>query len=202
MYKAILLDLGKVVIPFDLGRGYAALEPHSPYPPEELRQRIASAGIVDRFETGQLSSREFVARFSSLLGIDVGYERFCELWSSIFLPGPLVPESLLAGLRRRYRLLALSNTNAIHFEMVRRRYPVLRHFHDFVLSHEVGAAKPDPKIYQAAIDRAGCRPQECFFTDDSAPFVEAARRLGLDAVGFESAAQLERELDARGIEWR
>jgi FMN phosphatase YigB (HAD superfamily) len=36
---------------------------------------------------------------------------------------------MIEGLARRYRLVMVSNTNAIHFEMVERRYPVLRHFH-------------------------------------------------------------------------
>jgi HAD superfamily hydrolase (TIGR01509 family) len=61
--------------------------------------------------------------------------------------------------------------------------------------------KPQPEIYQAAIECAGCRPEECFYTDDIPEFIEAAKRLGIDAVQFESAAQLERELARRHIQW-
>jgi HAD superfamily hydrolase (TIGR01509 family) len=59
-------------------------------------------------------------------------------------------------------------------------------------------AKPSSKIYEAAIARAGCSPEECFFTDDLAVNVEAARKHGMDAVQFHSAAQIEAELRARG----
>ena len=59
--------------------------------------------------------------------------------------------------------------------------------------------KPDPKIFEDAIAHAGCAAAECFFTDDLAPNVEAARTHGIDAVQFESAAQLEGELQARGL---
>jgi glucose-1-phosphatase len=166
-----------------------------------MRGRLASSGIVRRFESGQVSPEDFVAQFSAALGIEVEYGRFCELWSSIFLPELLVPEALVEGLGRRYRLLLLSNTNAIHFAMVRERYPILRHFHDSVLSYEVGAMKPDARMYRAAIERAGCRAGECFYTDDMAEYVEAGRELGLDAVQFESSGQLEGELEKRGIEW-
>jgi putative hydrolase of the HAD superfamily len=96
-------------------------------------------------------------------------------------------------------LLALSNTNSIHFAMLKDAYPLLRHFHDFVLSYEVGAAKPDAKIYREAIARAQCRPEECFFTDDMAVNIEAACEHGMDAVQFLSAEQLDRELRARGL---
>jgi glucose-1-phosphatase len=201
LIKTVIFDLGKVIVPFELERGYAALQPHCNLPVEEVRRRIVAAGIVGPFEEGRIAPRDFVRRFSDALGLDVEYDRFCELWSTIFLPDPLVPEALVEGLSRRYRLLLLSNTNAIHFEMIRRTYPLLRHFHEFVLSYEVGAMKPDPRIYQAAIERAGCLPGECFFTDDMAPFVEGARRAGIDAVQFQSAAQIERELSARGIDW-
>ncbi len=68
-----------------------------------------------------------------------------------------------------------------------------------MLSHEVKAAKPEAKIYQEAIVRAQCDPEECFFTDDLAVNVEAARTHGMDAVQFFSAEQLERELQARGL---
>jgi putative hydrolase of the HAD superfamily len=95
-------------------------------------------------------------------------------------------------------VLALSNTNPIHFALLKEAYPLLRHFHGYVLSYEVGAAKPEAKIYRAAIARAQCNPEECFFTDDLAVNVEAARELGMDAVQFFSAEQLERELRARG----
>ena len=61
--------------------------------------------------------------------------------------------------------------------------------------------KPEPEIYQAAIARAGCRPEECFYTDDIARFVTAARSLGIDGVEFQSAAQLQGEMKARGIRW-
>jgi HAD superfamily hydrolase (TIGR01509 family) len=85
--------------------------------------------------------------------------------------------------------------------MVRESYPLLRHFHDFVLSHEVKAMKPSPAIYREAIARAQCPPGECFFTDDIAAYVEAARAEGIDAVQFTSLEQLEEDLRLRGVEW-
>ena len=201
MIKTVIFDLGKVLIPFDFSRGYRAMEKFCGYPAAEIPKRIAATDLVHRFETGLVEPRDFVEQLSRMLELRVGYEQFCEIWSSIFLPDTLVPETLLAGIGERYRLLVLSNTNALHFAMVRRNYPLLRHFHDLVLSYEVKAMKPSPAIYREAIARAGCRPDECFFTDDIPAYVEGARREGIDAVRFESCAQLERDLAARGIRW-
>jgi putative hydrolase of the HAD superfamily len=61
--------------------------------------------------------------------------------------------------------------------------------------------KPGREIYRRAIAAAGCRPEECFFTDDIPEFVEGARREGIDAVQFQSSAQIEDELRLRGVTW-
>ena len=201
MIKTVIFDLGKVLIPFDFSRGYRAMEQFCDYPAAEIPKRIAATDLVHRFETGLVEPRDFVEQLSRLLDLRATYEQFCEIWSSIFLPDTLVPESLLAGIGERYRLLVLSNTNAIHFDMVRQSYPMLRHFDDLVLSYEVKAMKPSPAIYREAIARAQCRPEECFYTDDIPAYVEGARREGIDAVQFESCTKLERDLAARGIRW-
>jgi glucose-1-phosphatase len=201
MHKALIFDLGKVLIHFDFRRGYSALESLCPYPAAEIPQRIAALDLVERFETGLVEPRDFVERLTRGLGLNVDYDRFCAIWNSIFTD-PLLPEEMLEGLAARYRLLLLSNTNAIHFEGIRRAYPLLRHFHGLILSYEVKAMKPHPAIFERAIGLAGCRPAECFYTDDIAAYVEAARQLGIDAVQFHSAAQIQAELAARGILWR
>jgi len=109
---------------------------------------------------------------------------------------------MVAGIKERYELVLLSNTNEMHFEMLQREYPILRHFDKRVLSHEVGAMKPSPVIYQRAIELAGCRPDECFFTDDIEAYVEGARQVGIDAVQFVSSAQLQEELAKRNVVWK
>ncbi len=200
MYRTLIFDLGKTLIPFDFGRGYAALERLCGVPAAEIPKRIG-ARLVNDFEAGLIEPDDFVGRFSRQLGLSLEYRRFCDIWSSIFLPEPFIPEELLRALKARYRLLLLSNTNAIHFRMLEETYPLLRQFDDMVLSYKVKALKPSPTIYREAIARSGCAAGECFYTDDIAAYVEAARREGIDAVQFHSRGQLEEEMRARGIEW-
>jgi len=202
MHRAIIFDLGKVLIDFDFQRAYRTLESLCPYPAAEIPKRLAATNLIERFETGLVEPRDFVEQFSGILDLPLDYDRFCRIWSGIFTV-TLIPESMLEGLAARYRLLLLSNTNALHFEMLRRNYgPMLGHFHHLILSYEVHAMKPRPEIFQAAVERAGCRPGECFYTDDIAAYIEAARQMGIDAVQFESSEQLERDLRQRGIAWQ
>lgn len=201
MIKTIIFDLGKVIVPFDFQRSYTKLSPLCGLSKEQIPERLRQTDLVQRFESGKIEPEDFVHEFSSALGIELQYAEFCDIWSSIFLPETLVTEDFVKALRERYRVLLLSNTNAIHFEMIEANYPILRHFDHKVLSYKVGAMKPEPAIYQEALRHAGCLPEECFFTDDIPQYVEGARRAGIDAVQFESAAQIQRELRARGVEW-
>ncbi len=198
IYKALIFDLGKVLVHFDFKRAYGQMASVCPHDPATIPRMLAGTGLAERFESGLLEPLEFYAELTKLLDFDVDFDRFCEIFGCIFAE-TLVPESLIEGLAARYRLVLLSNTNAIHFELVRRKYPILRHFHELVLSHEVKALKPQPEIYRAAIEKAGCRPEECFYTDDIAEFVEGGRRMGIDAVQFQGVEQLQRDLRARGI---
>jgi len=197
--KTVLFDLGNVIIPFDFKLAYARLAEHCGCKPEDVPARVRATGLVAPFERGEIAAQPFVRQFSAALELNLTYAEFCECWSGIFLGGTLLPEAWLEDLARRYRLLALSNTNPLHFEMVQKTYPLLRHFDDLILSYRVGAAKPEAKIYREAIARAGCSAEECFFIDDLAENVEAAREHGMEAVQFHSAGQLDRELRARGL---
>lgn len=199
MIKSVIFDLGRVIVPFDFKRAYVRLEPLCGLSASEISARIFPTGLVRRFESGQMEPGPFFEALSRALGLSVSYTEFCEIWMSIFLPETLIPEGLLQEIGSTHRLVLLSNTNEIHFEGIRANYPLLRHFDGFVLSYEVGAMKPEPAIYRRAIELARCRAEECFFTDDIAEYVEAAKGMGIDAVQFESAAQIRGELRRRGV---
>lgn len=201
MIKAVIFDLGRVIIPFDFQRAYAMIESRYGVPKAQILSRLAQTNLVQRFESGEIESRDFVRQISAHLNLDLTYDAFCEIWSSIFSPETLIPEEMLRGIARNYRLVLLSNTNAIHFEMIQERYPHIQHFHALVLSYKAGALKPLPLIYQKAIEAANCLPGECFFADDIQAYVEAACALGIDAVQFQSVAQVEAELHKRGVNW-
>jgi len=101
--KTILFDLGNVIIPFDFKRAYSRLQPLCNYPVTEISARMrTNTGLLRRFETGQISPEQFVEEFASALELRIDYDEFCAMWSSIFLPEPLIDESLLAKLGARH----------------------------------------------------------------------------------------------------
>lgn len=84
----------------------------------------------------------------------------------------------LARLQRRYRLTSLSNGNADLAVIGLGHY-----FEVSVAARDAGAAKPDPKIFQALLARTGlAAAQVVYVGDDPHADVEGARRAGLHAV--------------------
>ncbi len=200
--KAVLLDLGNVIVGLDMDRFYRAVALLCPFGFEEIPDRIRDAGLYEPYERGEILSDEFHHRFCEALQINgVAFDEFGRLWGDMFQPAPLLSSELLRGLSARYPLLLLSNTNELHFRWIRRHYPLLEHFRDYVLSYQVGAMKPSPEIYREAVRRAGCDPEECFFTDDVAENIAGARRVGIDAQLFAGEEQLQRQLAERGLRW-
>jgi FMN phosphatase YigB (HAD superfamily) len=201
MIKTIILDLGNVIVPLDFPAAYRAFAPRCGLAPAEIPKRLGATNLVPRLESGDLDPLGFYRQVSDLLGLSLNIEEFTAAWNTIFVKETFVPEPMLAALRERYRLLLLSNTNAIHIPFLRANYPLLRHFHHQILSHEVGALKPDAAIYQAALKHSVGAPEECFFTDDILKYVEGAREHGIQAEQFLGLEKLEIDLRSRGVTW-
>ena len=107
---------------------------------------------------------------------------------------------ILVELREKgYPLFGLSNFSTEKFPLVRQRYEFFDWFEDILLSAEVNLVKPDPRIYQALLNRIGREPSECILIDDSAPNIESALKFGMDGIHFSSPEQLKRELAEREI---
>ncbi len=195
---AITFDLGNVLVAVDhfrFCRPFAAL---AGLTPEAVYRAVFDSDLEPGYDTGHLSSEEFYRQVMERFRLNLPYPQFCHLWSDIFSPLEDM-EQTVARLAGRYPLYLLSNTNALHFQYIRERYPLLRHFRRFILSFEVGSRKPEPGIFQALIRQLGLPPAHCLYLDDKPPFVEAARTQGLMAWHFTTPADFHRRLTQYGL---
>jgi putative hydrolase of the HAD superfamily len=79
-----------------------------------------------------------------------------------------------------------------------RGYGYYEPFDPCLLSHEIGADKPNAEAYRILIERLDCQADEIVFIDDKRENVEAAQKEGIDAILFESHDQIVSELQKRG----
>ncbi|MEM8703471.1 MAG: HAD family phosphatase [Pseudomonadota bacterium] len=126
---------------------------------------------------------------------------YSERWHEM-VPGE-VPgvRSLLFELKSRGTpVYAITNFSSEKFVEAQARFPFLKSsFLDIVVSAEERLLKPDPQIYRVLFDRNALAPETCFFIDDSAANVDAARSVGMAAHHFQSAAALEEDLKRHGL---
>lgn len=176
----LLFDLGGVLVEFSGVQDLAAL----------LRGKFSESEILDRwgrcphseqFGLGKLSRLDFAVRFIRDWNIDLSPEDFLlefRSWSRRLFPGAT---ELLASLRSRYRLAALSNSNELHWERNSYDLGVTGLFEVAISSHQIGRCKPDPEMYRIALHRLGVSAGAVMFFDDVPANVKAASALGIRA---------------------
>ncbi len=197
----VLLDLGGVLIDVDYhatARSFRALG-HPDF--ERLYSKAQQDHLFDGFETGAISPAEFRDRIRQLLGPGLDDVAIDTGWNAML--GSVPPEriDLLHRLKQRYRLLLLSNTNAIHvpgFEAIVARENGITDlkglFHGVYYSCAIGLRKPDAAAFHHVLQQHEADPARTLFIDDSIQHVHGARAAGLRAEHLE----LEKE-DVLGL---
>ncbi|MFQ5814815.1 MAG: HAD-IA family hydrolase, partial [Anaerolineae bacterium] len=106
---------------------------------------------------------------------------------------------LVRRLRGRYRTGLLSNASDVLPRLMHERYGLNGLFDVEVISALVGLAKPNPAIYQLALERLGTAPEATVFVDDYEPNVASAATLGIRAIHFVGYETLILELQKQDV---
>ena len=197
--EVILYDLGNVILPFNHFQIAEKLCRFSQKKEFRDPSKVFSYlfdfenGAVNGYEVGNVSSSQFFQALKEFLQLSLSFEDFVPIWNDIFTENQEVSQTIRSQKGRR-KLGLLSNTNPLHFDYVLSKFPIVRVFDQWILSHEMGFKKPAMEIYQRAIEWASVEPQQILFIDDMKKHVEVAVSLGMQGVHFISAEQLREEL--------
>lgn len=201
--RFIYFDLGNVLLFFDHHLAARQMAEVAGIPAERVWQVVFESDLAPRYESGEVDDRAFYEAFCRATDTRPDFDALLLAGSDIFtLNVSIVP--VVAALRAAgYRLGILSNTSPAHWNYCTGgRYVILdREFDVHALSYEIGACKPDPKIYEAAAKLAGVPPEHIFFIDDVARNVAGAQAAGFDAVQYTATAALAAELRRRGLKF-
>ncbi|MEO8587930.1 MAG: HAD family phosphatase [Flavobacteriales bacterium] len=184
----LLLDLGGVLIDVDYHATTNAFKALGFADFETLYSKAKQDHLFDGFETGALSPAQFRDRIRQLHGTGITDERIDDCWNAMLGSIPAARIELIHRLKERYRVLLLSNTNAIHvpaFSAIVERengfvdFKAL--FHGAYYSCEIGLRKPNADAYEHVLREHGAAPGRTLFIDDSIQHVIGAREAGLQA---------------------
>ena len=198
----IYFDLGNVLALFDHETGCEQVSALTGVPIMKVRDIIFGAGLDVQYETGKISSRQFVDTFADQSNTRPDADEFLHAASNIFtLNREIVP--LITQLRAiSFPMGILSNTCEAHWHFLSHpRFAVINEcFEKCILSYESKSMKPDGKIYADAAALAQTAPDRILFVDDRDENVQGAINAGFDAHIFTSAGQVYRLLAERGIQ--
>jgi putative hydrolase of the HAD superfamily len=197
MIKTVFFDLGNVILFFDHQLMCRQVADFCHLPPEAILPLLHTQG--DAYERGAIDSRALHAHLSELSGKKLDFHGLMNAFSDIFQPN-VAMVSIVKSLKRQHiPLYLLSNTCEAHFDFAYTHFPLLHLFDGYILSYEVNARKPEDKIFEAALSKASCAKEECFYIDDVPEYVDAARKLKIDAEVYTHPELLLTQLNARGL---
>jgi glucose-1-phosphatase len=197
--RAVIFDIGRVLIRLDLARAMTGLAFGTSLSPQELWLAIEKDPRWKDWQEGRVSARDWYLHLKQRFGGPATFEQFAEAWNLVLDPVPILGSELFARLSENYRLALLSNTDPIHVAYIESRYDFLSYFPVRIYSCAIGAAKPNPLIYREALRACRVRAEEAVYIDDIAAYVEAAQKLGMNGIQFQSSEQLSLALQRLGL---
>ncbi len=192
--RIVFFDFGNVLSTFNYDLFLDQIAPGASMTREELGSSFNSASgelykLRIAFESGWLRPTDFFRHFCKNIGREnIDYGAFAKAWTDIFTDVAGVSE-LWARARPDVTPGLISNTNAMHYDRYMCGHPFIhrniapqRRF----LSYKVGVMKPDPSIFQTALDQTDTAEREALLVDDLNANCDSFRALGGQAIKWDA----------------
>lgn len=200
--KTIWFDLGNVILFFDMGVAFRKLLPYTGFSLADIKRYFARHSEIEaEVDCGRIRARDLYRKLKRDLKLrGLSFKRFKDIWNNIFCRNKETIAIIKKLKRNGYRLVLISNTNRLHYDFIKERYRVVDYFDRHILSFRLKVRKPKAEIYLKALLVSRAKPGEIFYTDDRSELIrQAARKHGVHAHIFRSAAGLRRELLKKGV---
>ena len=113
-----------------------------------------------------------------------------EIKKTVWILNKLIPQ---------FKVFALTNWSAETFPVALKKFSFLHSFRDIIVSGKEKLIKPDPKIFQLAIDRFKIKASETIFIDDNINNIISAKKIGFITHHFKNPKKLITDLNKKRI---
>ncbi len=195
----VVFDLGKVLVDFDYTVAGRRIAAQSDISAGEVQAFLDHSPLLVRYETGLMTRQEFFEEVRKTTGFRGNIGEFSEFFADIFTEIP--PMIVLHAMLRQKRIptYIFSNTNDLAITHIRRRFPFFGNFDGYILSYEVGAMKPDVKIYSALERLTGLRGSYLLYLDDRPENIAVGTARGWQTILHETPEKSRAALQAFGL---
>ena len=181
----LIFDFGGVLINLDINQCIFNFKQLGLKNFEQYLNNFAQSGFFMKLEKGQISAEEFRNEIRKLSENPLTDAQIDEAWCSFLLEIPSAKLKMLLELRKKFRVILLSNTNIIHFPDSEKKLflktgkNMSDYFDRCYLSYEMKMAKPDKEIFVNILATENVQANECLFLDDGIKNTEQAQKLGM-----------------------
>lgn len=195
--STLIVDFGGVLINLNLQQCIDNMRLLGVRDIENFLNNYHQQGFFMRFEKGEITAAEFRDEIRKLSPNSLTDEQIDAAWMSFLVDIPSEKLDILFELRKRFRIVMLSNTNSIHFpvaSVANFNYAgrsIDDYFDDYYLSYKMGMAKPDKAIFELLVQSENVLPSQCLFLDDGPQNIEIASFLGFQTYQVDPAESLQ-----------
>jgi putative hydrolase of the HAD superfamily len=202
--KCIIFDLGDVIVDLDFSRFFNEVITPSPLNKPKTPIMLEFFRQSDTYHQGKITDKEFYNQACELLQIcELDQKGFFDAFNSILAGLNTEVVDLIKKIRNLndLKLMVISNINSSHWTYLKKqKWDIWDIIDEFILSHEIHLTKPDSKIYDYAIEKAGCKPEEILFIDDGLNNIRSAKELKIETIRFVDLDNLIAEIKKYGIQ--
>ena len=199
--KAVIFDLGNVLIGFDHTIAVKKILKHTPKKSRDIYDLFFDSDLTQEFEKGKTGTLEFFQQVKTALELKISYGEFLPIWNEIFFSKP-ESEDFVGSLNSGIKLALLSNINQLHYEYIREEFSSTIGLFEpdkIIPSFRTGFIKPDKEIYDLALKALDVPRESVVYVDDRLDLIEVALSYGIKSIQFKSAKELKQKFQDLGI---
>jgi putative hydrolase of the HAD superfamily len=201
MIKAVVLDIGGVVLRTEDKSGRRALEQTYGLPPGGVDALVFKSQAAAESTLGKASPEKIWQHVADELSLS---DDALQAFQQTFWQGDQIDQNLIQFLQRlrpKYTTDFLTNAWVNSRDALEEQYGIVegQTVDHLLISSELGIAKPDPKIYDILSETINARFEQIIFVDDNIENIEVASALGMHTIhfrpGMDLIAHIQNRLD-------
>jgi len=196
-YKAVIFDLGDVYYRNGFKKVLSILVRKKKIRPSFLNE-IFERSYIKKIEVNKISEKQFWEEFKEDTGLIIKTVDLRKAVFEYFKPTPGM-KKLVKLCRKNVKVGLLTNNIKEWFKIQEKKENFNKSFDKVLVSANIGLRKPGRKIYYLMAKKLKVKPSECIFFDDALENVKGAKKVGMKAFQFESAALCTKKLNHLGI---
>lgn len=200
MIKAVVFDLDGVYFTQGSIESFLSNFPKKATDKEYILHVLAKSDEMAKFKKGIISEEEYWSYVRKEFGSNPSLLEISKLYMDSYKTDPGVVITVKKVHSLGIKTCICTNNYPTRINALNQKFNFLNDFDIHVFSYEVGAMKPDPKIFQTLIEKSGCLPGEIIFADDKQSNVDAALSLGINAFLYTSFEDFLFQLRSLGLE--